>query len=456
MNKLLLLVILIILTLNISALNPTKYYEEFFTSFLSDPNSIQNYLPEETIYAANVLGITYDINYPKFLIGNIPTENIRKILLNDPDKYQLTINDLGEGYSHLEVSIIHGKLNYFFKNLQLISEADYSTRNWQTQESEFFRFRFPTGNPPDLIAVKQLDDFAKLTLNTLTCSLSKVEQLKEEKINYLFCPDEDTIDLVTGFRTRGICLLNQDYVVSRFPAHFHEVSHMLINYRIQENQLFTHPFLLEGFAVAMGGRGGKTAEIILNIGLFLQNSGFANYEELLSLEGFIQMDASISYPVAGLYNCFLMNNLDFDSYLNLYRKYGNDNGNFNSIQITELPLKSDWEKFLINADFQTIALNNKTNYSSILNTDSLKVGQSKEYFEFHTKSPIKIDFEAGKFQLTVSGRFKITCNENEVNILDTATGNLVATYVNGFTLENQPVEKQNGLWHFFVKRSVFE
>lgn len=440
---------------NIYAINSKLFYDNFIQNILEDPYSVENYLADSG--NQNNLGINYEIDYPKFLIGNILSIQIRKYLLENQDKFQLVISELTDEFSLLEMNSEYGRMDFYFKDQELISRADYATLNWQSLDSKYFIFKYPASNPPNPIAVQELDDFAATVLELLNFSELQIQLLTNEKIIYLLCPDEAKIEAVTSFKARGICLLNQDYVVSKFPAHFHEVTHMLMNFRIKENQLFTHPFLQEGFAVAMGGRGGKNVGIILDIGMFLQHSGFANYVTLLSPEGFKQMDASLSYPVAGLYSRFLIQTRGIDAYLKLYKSYSNSDGNFLPIPAEELPSQATWEKFLNQTDYSTIhPICDETNFQPLLDSDSLKIRKSKTYFEFQAVSSLRFDYNLGKFQVNDSGRYKLTCNEFEVNLLDTATANLISTYVSGFTLNNVSITRVDGLYKFYLNRELFE
>jgi hypothetical protein len=142
--------------------------------------------------------------------------------------------------------------------------------------------------------------------------------LKKEKIIYILCKDEDEIEKLTGYKARGMFNLAYDYVISTFNCHYHELLHLLMNYKLKNIPPYTHSFLQEGFAVSFGGRGGKEPEVILNLGCFIAESKFLEYKELLSLDKFRNFDVSMSYPLSGLYNNFIISNFGIDNYLKLY------------------------------------------------------------------------------------------------------------------------------------------
>ena len=57
--------------------------------------------------------------------------------------------------------------------------------------------------------------------------------------------------------------------------------------------------------------------MILNLGLFLEQSEFLGYSELLTKSNFLEHDPSMSYPLSGLYNLFLIEELDVADYSSL-------------------------------------------------------------------------------------------------------------------------------------------
>ncbi len=53
-------------------------------------------------------------------------------------------------------------------------------------------------------------------------------------------------------------VVSHDIVVSTYSAHFHELAHLLMNFKLKQPHLYTHPFFLEGllwpWAVGAGRR----------------------------------------------------------------------------------------------------------------------------------------------------------------------------------------------------------
>ncbi len=155
----------------------------------------------------------------------------------------------------------------------------------------------------------------------LQINKDRVNLLQKEKINYILCKDENEIKTISGFDTRGIYILAYDEVITTFNTHYHELSHLLMNFKLQNLPLYTLPFFQEGFAVAVGGRGGIGRNILLNIGYFLEKSNYLKFNSILSKKDFVSENASMAYPAAGLYNYFLISNYGINSYIKLYLKY---------------------------------------------------------------------------------------------------------------------------------------
>jgi hypothetical protein len=153
---------------------------------------------------------------------------------------------------------------------------------------------------------------------------------------------------LTGYSARGMYDLANDYIISAYNCHYHEIAHLLMNYKLKSLSLYTLPLFQEGFAVAYGGRGGKEPAAILEMGLFMVKSQFLDYDSLLNKAGFNQYDASVSYPVAGLYTQFLIETIGIEKYLDLYTNYTAAASEIDRLQINSnnLPSGRDWQVFL--------------------------------------------------------------------------------------------------------------
>ena len=191
----------------------------------------------------------------------------------------------------ITIPTLNLKREYFLKDSFLFNSAYYHSRNWKTITTDHFKFFVSDETLFNDYSINLLENFINRMTEILSFTETERNQLKEKKIFYFLCKDEEEIQKVTGFATRGIFILAQDYVITTYNTHYHELLHFLINYKLRKLPLYTHPFLQEGFAVAFGGRGGLDAHTISEMGVFLIKSGFANYKELLSKLDFQKTDA---------------------------------------------------------------------------------------------------------------------------------------------------------------------
>jgi hypothetical protein len=300
-------------------------------------------------------------------------------------------------------------------------------------------------------------------------------QLKEKKIFYFLCKDEEEIQKVTGFTTRGIYILAQDYVITTFNTHYHELLHFLINYKLRKLPLYTHPFLQEGFAVAFGGRGGLEAHTISEMGVFLIKSGFANYKELLSKLDFQKTDASISYPISGLYSDFLIKNIGIENYLKLYKKYSGNSEKVLSEKINEEDLLSDdkWILFIDSLSSQnpvkTIVDLNVSDYRPITQRNDFEVYENDEEYLFRIKDTLLIstptilsNFKSKIFSQHFPNRnynsekYLIIANQNEISVYNLFSDNLSGKYVASFSLPYWTVPLKDGFYEFIIKKNLFD
>jgi len=105
---------------------------------------------------------------------------------------------------------------------------------------------------------------------------------------------------------------------------------------------------MEGFAVAMGGRGGMAPRVVTDVGYYLQKTAFLTYDSILTYDAFTSQDANMTYAVSGLYNMFLFNELGAGKYLELYKKV---NGDLEKVKLQnasdlQIPDKNQFNDFL--------------------------------------------------------------------------------------------------------------
>ncbi|MFI5211483.1 MAG: hypothetical protein ACHQIH_01255 [Ignavibacteria bacterium] len=323
--------------------------QKFIGALIYDKENITDYINIDELASSARLGISYDGVKNKILIGTDIPEEIKTGIKSGKYQYSLKEELLTDGFISVALSIQaanYEKLFYF--NEGFVNSTAYHTRMWGKKESKYFKFRISDPKYFNDYCIKRLDDFVDMIADTLGYSIQEKEFLEKEKILYTFCKDESEVKMITGYGARGMALLGNDEVVTSYQTHFHEVAHILINFKLRKLGLYTLPFFMEGFAVAVGGRGGMAPRVVTDLGYYLQKTGLLTYDSILTDEQFRSNDGSMSYPVSGLYNSFLLSELGGEKYLELYRKVNGDLEYMKGIKPLQiiLPENGKFEKFM--------------------------------------------------------------------------------------------------------------
>ena len=343
------LVVLFISTLAAQSLS-NKKAQEFIDALINNSVSLETYVLPEELAISKRLGITYEGVKNKFLISyEIPVE-IQLGIKNGTVDPSIAVESIDDQFSilHFECVSKNYKTKYYFKNGYLISLPYFYYKDWEKIESENFIFYVSEPSYYNQNSIDKLENFVKNIFSILKYTEEEKQFLKKEKLIYLLCKDEDEIENLTGYKARGMGNLAYDYVITTYNCHYHELLHILINYKMHKLPLYTHPFFQEGFAVAFGGRGGYEPGVVLNLGKFLEQSGFLKFSQLLSFDEYKTIDVSMSYPLSGLYNLFLIQEIGIENYFKLYKKYSSGNISGSVIDSTELPLHLKWDDFVNN------------------------------------------------------------------------------------------------------------
>ena len=443
----------------------------FIESLINNSSNLENFVLQEELLTNSRLGINYYNIEHKWLISYDIDSSVKELLKKKKLNYSYQIEDLENKYSKLTfiTSDNEYQKEFYFFDDKFISPISYYTKGWEVRESDYFRFLISDSNLFHEQSIEQLDEFIKKTIETLQFTQEKKDKLKKEKIIYIFCKDMNEIKKITGYNARGLYILASDAVITTFSCHYHELIHLLINYKLKKSAIYTHPFLLEGIAVALGGRGGKEPQIITDMGYFLETSGFLSYKELLSYNGFYQNDASLSYPVSGLYVSFLLEEMGIDKFIILYEKYNSNDSFSKSINPKDLPPDKEWKYFINNyLTMKNIQFPEKLMGNNNINMDNLIISETEEFYHFQTKTNIilferKFDRYYRSKQYNVlfpkmeykGGKYLILIEEEEINIYNLYTNNLIACYVSAFSSSHLPVPQRNGWFTFTVRKSIF-
>ncbi len=267
--------------------------------------------------------------------------------------------------------------------------------------------------------------------------------------------------------------LAYDAVITTYNTHYHELLHLLINYKLRHLSLYTHPFLQEGLAVAYGGRGGLNRQVVLPIGYFLINAQFVDPVALLNRQEFLQLDASLSYPVAGLYTRFLLETKGTDYFLKLYRNHNGESNDpsVRQIQATELPANSLFRLFVSKSlKRELISLEQPPAQAQIIiENDSVNVFQDGQRYYFlmqeyllnhanlHFPGYVSKKFNEILPHKTYQGeKYLIQVTADEISVYNLFTNELIASYVASFVLPPASVPKQEGRYYFSIDKTVFD
>ncbi|MEE9449036.1 MAG: hypothetical protein V3V72_03210, partial [Ignavibacteriaceae bacterium] len=320
-------------------------------------------------------------------------------------------------------------------------------------------------------SINRLEEFISGIFSVLNYMEDETQLLKEEKIIFILCKDEDEIEKLTGYKARGMFNLAYDYIISTFNCHYHELVHLLMNYKLKDLPLYTHPFLQEGFAVAFGGRGGKEPEVIRNLGYFIAKSKFLDYKKLLSSDEFRNFDVSMSYPLSGLYNLFLIEDIGIDEYINLSLSYSASEMKSIKIKSEDFPVEEEWIEFLFDfGNDKNIKIDIPENhYINSIVDSSFRISEDDSDYLFEIKDDILIstmekedDYISKKFielypYMTYNGeKYLIRVEKNEVALYNLLTNNLIANYVSGFSISMKTVPEENGYYKFLIRKNIFD
>jgi hypothetical protein len=438
---------------------------------------ISFYINPDELNITNRFGIEYEGMENKFFIANEISKELSTELLSGKVKYEYGIKELENDFSLITFTIpsLNIKREYFLKDSFLVTSPYYYSRNWKIITSDHFKFFVSDETFFNDYSINLLEKFINKMSAVLSFTDEEQNHLKDEKIFYFLCKDEEEIQKVTGFATRGIFILSQDYIITTHNTHYHELLHFLINYKLRKLPLYTHPFLQEGFAVGYGGRGGLEAHTVSEMGVFLIKSGFANYKELLNKLDFQKTDASISYPISGLYTDFLINNIGNDNYLKLYRKYSGTSEKVLTEKIDENDLLSEgnWNLFIDSLSSQNPVVIKTglsvSDYELITKQTNFEIYENHEEYLFRIKDTLLIstpmivsNYKSKIFSLYFpirtynSEKYLIIANQNEISIYNLFSNNLIGKYVASFSLPLKTVPYKNEFYEVVIKKDLFD
>lgn len=444
--------------------------QKFFDALIYDKAEITDYVNKDELKKSNRLGITYTSVKNKFMLGYDLPDEIKEGIRSGKYKYEVKEQSLADSYSQVTFSVPDANFSkvYYFNN-GFVSNSTYFTKGWQKKESKYFNFNIEEPKYFNEYCIKRLDDFVDMIADTLGYTISEKRILEKEKLGYIFCADEKGVEKITGFNAKGLAMLGTDEVVTSYQTHFHEVAHLLINYKLKTLGLYTLPFFMEGFAVTVGGRGGMAPRVVTDLGFYLQKTGELTYNSIFTFDQFRSMDGSMTYPVSGLYNSFLLSELGGEKYLELYKKV---NGDLEYVK----GLKND---FIIQPENKYADFLKKYEEDTIFFIDSRDtLGQNSQFLPFAFKNNFVKFFvfrnrqfgpENDKYvkgyisrkakelvdQNFPNGQYAIFCDSSFINVFNFYNDELIFSY--NYNLSANPVlipvVKRECV--FFLRESLF-
>lgn len=418
------------------------------------------------------LGIRYQTSTSKFLISYLPPENLRLNALNKEIPYELSYQSLEENFGVLTLRFDdskHSEFQYYFESDTYISPITYFTRNWKVIESKYFRFKVEDSAQWNEFSIASLDAFVGSCGSLLKLSDADMALLAREKILYILSESEQSIKNITGYASRGQYNLAYDAVITTYNAHFHEVAHLLVNFKFRTPTLYTHPFLQEGIAVALGGRGGLSPEPLFTFADFALQSGFLEAGDLLTLSGFAQTPPSMSYPVAGFVVQNFIAEHGMDTFLKLYKQYSSNK--FEDIPSID---NEDFEIEVMNsAPYKSLnLLDENFDFTSLNTIDTCKnnsIYEDAEAYYFNIKDTLLIEsdtnlsptiYQSSKFEEVFPDddyhqqRYLLIVNDAEIALYDLFTNTLLTNHVAGFQRNPTPFRTDNSSFKFSIDKGV--
>jgi hypothetical protein len=450
----------------------TQTVQEQFVSDYLNNKDILKYADANEISRSERLGVSYDSIHYKFLISYDTDKKIKMLINNNEVNCRIMHNDLENGYKQTSITIdsLHYKCIFTFKDSKLVDNFSYYSKDWKTIESKYFIFKISDSTNFNLYCQEQLDSNVDSLCAFLQITGDNKIKLEREKIYYYLLKDEEELDKLGEYKSGGYYSPDYDEIVTYTRAHYHEVAHALITYKLRKQKLLTHPFIREGFAVATGGtilygKYNVSKSAALDFAFNTYKEGLVDIDSIFTLRGFAKYDfVGVSYPICGLYNQFLMQNFNLEDYLNMYRE--NSSGINNYIDYFKIKyLSASFDSFLKERKNSIIV----TPDSSYNNNNTQVITEENDEYFFNVNGTIfltpknepSVNFRSLIFSsefpdIQYRGeRYYIFTNKYVIEIADLYLDIIIAKYL--ITYEESKIEKANlkVLSGFKIRKSFF-
>ena len=403
------IVILLLGTAVASVRIPHQTLQEYFNAVRSgDWQTAESLWDNNELAHSRRLGIKY-LNCPLKIDSASPLYNAQEQIRQG--KYDMTISAVNMTGQMAEAEIFLGKnghgieYTYYLQEAggewRLISPLTYHATGWKVRITQYVNLYYTDDCKLNDYAVAELDRFIAELGNELGIPEARMKLLESAKLDY-YLGTEEQVEKLTGHRCQGMTNLQFDAVISQQLPHYHELTHFMVNFAMQELPLYTMPFMQEGTAVYFGGRWGKSPNVVLQLGEYVLREKMHQAGEVLTWEGFETIgNADFSYPLAGLWVSCLRRSMQPERFLQLYRRLSGTAEKVRGIDIMAVraiiakETGRQWGE--IAADFKKIAAAHK--YSGIrpgygAKNSTLKAGEvqiTQESGEYWVDARVKGD-----------------------------------------------------------------
>jgi len=446
--------------------------EKFAHYLFHSADSLRGFFAEATLQKSERLGIQYEGIDLKALISYDFNDSVKELVKSNKLSYSLLMEDLGDDYSRLKIKVNDKSIHFYFRDSLCISSLEYLCRNWVARESEHFNFVISDTLLFNDNNIESLEQFLLQTVAKLELSASDLKRLGKQKILYYLCKDEKEILELTGYEAKGMYNLAYDALVTVHNTHFHELAHLLVNYKLSKLPLYTHPLVQEGIAVALGGRGGMSNQILLRLGSYLFTSGLVDLSSLLSKMEFSKLDPSLSYPASGIVCDFWINRNGVSKFLDMYRNHSGlaEDERVKFIQTAEVGDTTGWKEFL-----DKRILDNEVSIDTfngagrlLINEKSLKITEDGDRYYFETDGLVAIssskhwpEYHSKKFHELIphagynGEKYLIRADKDEVAVYDLYDNEVIAGFFGSLHYPSISIPRNGNNYIFSIEKRVF-
>jgi hypothetical protein len=463
-----------------SAIQALQYYFDLLAS--ENFESASMLWTPEAQERSNRFGISYPgvslrVDATSPVVRNLPTMRYH---VTPAAKQAISLADNGR-FMQLEYSsIVNDKLvrwPYFAVKsggyYSLTYAQDFYAAEWPVTESKYFRIHAHPDKGVYLnpAVLEEADNFVERMCDSLKIDKNTRSTIAQSKIEFFFCNSDSTVNVITGYHTKGLLdLASNDIISADFP-HFHEVMHLLVNISLKDIPLQTLPLMREGYAVQQAGRWGKRASALLDLGVYLYKEGLVDLDSILTIDGFeASGGADIAYPVAGLVTSYLIEKMGPVQFWALYRECSFTDYTLDTLGSLEVrrrlvkatgaadwpAVKTDFAAYLdrISDHLAVAKAGGIEGAKELASGDYFAITQTKDWICFDLSSDTGLvqgnllllkdprlvggrshlfEEQYGVTQPFEGYRFGVRFDQNEAGLYDYATNELVAKYIWGIT-----------------------